>query len=93
MNTDTADKGQRNLYGWQTALAACALLLIDLTVGGLIGALFNIASFVIMLIAVVTGIMNLVKGRRSNTPTLTVAMSIIAGIVYLLLLASIGGSS
>lgn len=80
------------IYGWQVALVSCGLLLMDLILGGLIGALFSITSTISLLLAIVTGIVNLSKGRRSNNPSLTIAMSIIASIVYCLLLAAIGGS-
>ena len=93
MTKEAPSKKQNAMYGWQAALVACGLLLIDLMLGGFVGALFSVTSTIVILIAIVTGIVNLAKRKRSDNPGLTVAMSIIAGVVYCLLLSAIGGST
>lgn len=93
MTTEAPNKKQTGMYGWQVALVSCGLLLIDLMLGGLAGALFSVTSTITILIAIVTGIVNLAKGKRSGNPGLTIAMSIVAGVVYCILLAAIGGAS
>lgn len=82
------------LKGWQALLTADLLFLISLvtSTSSLIGTLANLVGFIALIIAIVVGIINLVK-RKSKSPALDIAMSIVGVIILCIVMALIGGSA
>lgn len=74
---------EKYLKGWQALLVADAILVLAF----FSYSLPNMLAFIVLIIAIIVGIINLVK-KRTKTIGLDFTMAIIAGVLYAILSAA-----
>lgn len=84
-------KVKKHLKGWQLLYVATLFYLVNWLIGGAVGNLSGVFGFIFLLIAIVTGIVNMAKKKYDNLP-FDIVMTIVSTIIFIVVVGLKGTS-